>query len=319
MEQIFSSADFPCREGLLRLANIARREFFDGELAVGDPDDFDIRMDRVLRGPVPIIHILSRSRISFRRDSLHVRRKKVGLKVLWLVRAGSATIHYPDGFIEIGENQIGIVDADTPFRVVYAPGPDGCHDAFQTGIPARIFDTHFKEVGPFTEPFDLAGPHGDVMARMLALISRHGDRLQVATSNGLVFTMLDAIADHLRERRFEALKSKNIPQTRLAEIESFIAMHASDPDISLTVVAESLGISPRYIGYLLKSRNTNFSEMLWRIRLSRARAWLASSEMLSIGEIAFLTGFKCVSHFSRKFRQAYRCSPRQYRGLSLAR
>lgn len=321
MEEIFSSKAFPSEEGLERYSKITQSTFYDGDVLVEDGDEFDIQLERVLGKPVSIIHILSRSHLSYRRNSRHIRTNKAGFKVIWIVRSGGVTIHRTQGTCEIGKNQAGIVDSDSPFKAVHTPGSDGCYEAFQVIVPPDIFFQHLSDAELFTDPFHLEGAHGQVAKELLDLISRHGDGLQLATTNALGMALLDAIADHLRESRVEMPQRRRISEKRMAEIENFILLHASDPDISLEVVAENCGITPRYLSYLLKSRATTFSDMLWHTRLPKAQAWLESAEAqgLSIGQIAFMSGFKCASHFSRKFRQTYHCSPREFRARALER
>lgn len=319
MEEIFSSKAFPSEEGFEHYSRITQSTFYDGDVLIEEGDNFDIQLDRILGKPVSIIHILSRSRMSYRRNSRHIRTNKAGFKGIWIVRSGSVTIHRTQGSCEIGRNQGGIVDLDSPFKAAHTPGADGYYEAFQAIVPPDIFFQHLSEAELFTDAFHLDGPHGEVAKELLDLISRHGDALQPVTTNALGLTLLDAIADHLRDNRFEMPQRRKISEKRMMEIENFIMMHASDPDISLEVVAENCGITPRYLSYLLKSRNTNFSDMLWRTRLPKAQAWLASADAqsLSIGQIAFMSGFKCASHFSRKFRQTYHCSPREFRARAL--
>lgn len=315
MEAIFSSKAFPSEEGLRRYAKISQREFYDGELVVEGGDAFDLQLQRVMGHPVSIIRITSRSRMSYRRSSGHIRANKAGFKVVWIVRSGSVTIHRTRGTCEIRRGQAGIVDSDSPFKVLHDPGDDGCYEAFQVIVPPDIFFRHLSEAERFLEPFHLDGAHGAIAKGLLELIASHGDELRQVSANSLGLALLDAIADHLRAARIQMPQRRKVSDQRVADIQNFILMHATDPDITLEAAAASCGITARYLGYLLKAADTTFSEMLWQCRLPRARDWLASSEArdLSIGEIAFMSGFKCASHFSRKFRQAYGCSPRVYR------
>lgn len=320
MEEIFSSKAFPTKEHLELYSKITQSTFYNGEALLENVGEFDIQLERVLGRPISIIRILSRSNLSYRRNSRHIRTNKAGFKVIWIVRAGGVTIHRTQGICTIGKNQAAIVDPDSPFKAAHTPGSDGCYEAFQIIAPPDIFFLHLSEAELFTDPFHLDGPHAQVAKELLDLISRYGDGLQLATTNALGMALLDAIADHLRESRLEMPKRRGISEKRLAEIENFILLHASDPEISLEVVAEYCGITSRYLGSLLRSRDTTFSEMLWHTRLLKAKAWLETADArdMSIGQIASMSGFKCSSHFSRKFQQVYHCSPREFRTRALA-
>ena len=55
-----------------------------------------------------------------------------------------------------------------------------------------------------------------------------------------------------------------------------------------------------------------FSEFLGRARIENAKQSLANS-VLSISEVADLTGFGSLSQFNRTFRRYAGCSPKEYR------
>jgi len=114
-------------------------------------------------------------------------------------------------------------------------------------------------------------------------------------------------------------RRRSIVDQRVKDIEDYILMHLADPNISYENVAENCGISSRYLSYLLSANNSNFSDLLWRSRLAKARGLISSqaSSALSIQEIAHMSGFKSGSHFSRRFRAAFGCSPRLFRDRSI--
>jgi AraC-like DNA-binding protein len=92
-------------------------------------------------------------------------------------------------------------------------------------------------------------------------------------------------------------------------------LHLSNPNLSASIVAQACGISPRYLCHLLRLKGTCFSSLLWEERLKKAREWLRAPDTrhYTIGEIAYMNGFKTASHFSRLFRDYSGCSPRQFR------
>lgn len=307
MEELFSSKATLSEDAFKRYYEISRREFYDGELAIEGNGTFDIQMEKALANPVTIIHITSRAEMSYRRSSGHIRRNKAGFRVIWIVRHGSVKIFRNHGACEIGAGQAGIVDSDSPFKAVHAPDGDLPYDAFQVVVPPDLFFRHLNEAERFLDPFHLDSAHGEIARSLLELIVRHGDQLNPGTANSLGLALLDAIADHLRVCKFAMPQRRTITDQRMADIENYIAMHITDPDISYEQVAASCGISSRYLSYLLTAAGTSFSDLLWKNRLPKARDWLVSDKTshFSIHEIAYMTGFKSASHFSRKFKAAF--------------
>ena len=99
-----------------------------------------------------------------------------------------------------------------------------------------------------------------------------------------------------------------------------IESHLSDPDLSLTRIAEDHGISPRYVQKLFESIGQSFGRYVRFRRLERCRYDLESPvhAQLSISDICFRWGFNDAAHFSRAFRDHYKVSPREFRRSGLA-
>jgi AraC-like DNA-binding protein len=103
--------------------------------------------------------------------------------------------------------------------------------------------------------------------------------------------------------------------TRLAAALDYIASHFSDPELSLPKVAQSLGISPRYLQRLLESSGTYYTAHVNELRLKRAFTLLTAlnSINVSICDIAFQAGFSDISYFNRLFRSRFGDTPKGVR------
>src|SRR3546814_9109852 len=102
-------------------------------------------------------------------------------------------------------------------------------------------------------------------------------------------------------------RRQRLVDKRLADIENYILMNLTDPDLCYDKVAASCGISPRYLCYVLKANNTSFSDLLWKNRLPKARDWLVSraTRHYPIHELAFSHWVKNAAHFSRRFQATH--------------
>lgn len=82
---------------------------------------------------------------------------------------------------------------------------------------------------------------------------------------------------------------------------------------SLNQVAQQFSINPSYICRLFsKHLDTTFSTHLAKLRMAHAAKLLRESAK-SIKEIAALSGYDDYFYFCRVFREAYGCTPTQYR------
>jgi acetamidase/formamidase/AraC-like DNA-binding protein len=94
-----------------------------------------------------------------------------------------------------------------------------------------------------------------------------------------------------------------------------IERRLDDAALTPARVAQSEGISERYLQKLFEGVGDNFSHYIRERRLQRAFADLSNplEAHRSISEIAYRTGFADSAHFSRSFRQRFGTSPREFR------
>jgi len=101
----------------------------------------------------------------------------------------------------------------------------------------------------------------------------------------------------------------------LLTIESFIEDNLGDPALEPAVIARASYISPRYLHKLFEAEGTTVCRWIRASRLERCRddlrdPGLAHQTMLAI---ATRWGMPGAQQFSRAFRRAYGCSPREFR------
>ena len=94
-----------------------------------------------------------------------------------------------------------------------------------------------------------------------------------------------------------------------------------DPDLTPARVAETEGISERYMQKLFEGSGSSFTHYLRERRLQRTSAELSSpaEAHYSISEIAYRNGFNDSAHFSRAFRHRFGLSPREFRQQEIER
>ena len=93
--------------------------------------------------------------------------------------------------------------------------------------------------------------------------------------------------------------------------------HLESPELSPNFIAESLGISVSYLYTLFRHTDLTLNKLIIEGRLKRCRDHLSSHmhNDLSVTEIAFNTGFRDLSHFSRRFKTRFGKSPREFRQI----
>jgi AraC-like DNA-binding protein len=102
----------------------------------------------------------------------------------------------------------------------------------------------------------------------------------------------------------------------LLSAREYIRNHLHEADLSASRISHGIGISERHLARVFAANDTTVGKDVLAIRLRRAAEMLADPKLRSaqVGTIAAATGFASAAHFSRSFKQAYGCTPREARG-----
>ncbi len=97
------------------------------------------------------------------------------------------------------------------------------------------------------------------------------------------------------------------------DVLHFLAHEYTNPDLSMEVLVNTLGINRDKINNILKQETElTFSTYLNQLRLQEA-ARLLETKKASITEIAYAVGYKSVNYFNRLFKKTYHITPKAYR------
>ena len=96
---------------------------------------------------------------------------------------------------------------------------------------------------------------------------------------------------------------------------SYIQQHFSDP-ISLTSIADEMGVSPAYLSTVFhREIGASYSRTLLKFRMEEA-ARLLKQTNFQVQQIAQNVGFFSAKHFTHVFHAYYQLSPMEYRQSS---
>lgn len=160
-------------------------------------------------------------------------------------------------------------------------------------------------------------PLAGQLQRHLQILFRDVD----AISKGLAAaTVAQATADLVRAALISAVDEEpsrdgGSDQNLTAVVKSYITQHLADPDLGAERIAQAMFISVRQVYKLWETEPGPLGQWIVERRLEAARHDLANSRgrNQTIASIARRWGFADSTHFSRRFRQAYGMSPREWR------
>jgi AraC-like DNA-binding protein len=113
----------------------------------------------------------------------------------------------------------------------------------------------------------------------------------------------------------EPFRSDDWEQNLITVAKSYISQHLAEPDLGAEAIARALFISVRQVYKLWETEPCSLGQWILKRRLDAARRELTSPRRRhqTIAAIAGRWGFVDATHFSRRFRQAYGMSPREWR------
>jgi AraC-like DNA-binding protein len=290
------------------------RELSSGRLEFDAGIYPEASFSKALGAPISLTHFHIDMPLTYRRTWHDIRGNRVGVKVVWLIRRGSLQILRTSGSCVVEAGNAGILDSNAPFQVKVLVDKCHVHESLQIIIPPDLFATHLPGAENLNQAFALNSAAGHLAQSLLALLMEKGELLNRKTAASLAEVLLESIGENIGIQP-NTCRRQGLVDRRLVDIEEFIEMNLTDPNLSYTKVAESCGISTRYLRHILKANGKSYSELLWRSRLPKARDLLISSATrnYSIREVAFMSGFKSAAHFSRRFKATYGRPPRKYR------
>jgi AraC-like DNA-binding protein len=106
-----------------------------------------------------------------------------------------------------------------------------------------------------------------------------------------------------------------VTETMLAQVRSYVRQHLTEPGLDAEQVAGAHAISVRQLYRLCSAAQFSLEQWIIHQRLEGARGELAAvdSRDRSIAMVARRWGFTDPSYFSRRFRQAFGLTPRDWR------
>ncbi|MFT7835984.1 helix-turn-helix domain-containing protein [Saccharothrix sp. BKS2] len=103
-----------------------------------------------------------------------------------------------------------------------------------------------------------------------------------------------------------------VEDTRLTQVRTYVRRHLTDPDLGPEKIAAALNVSVRLLYHLCRRAGFSLEQWIIAERLEGARADLAL-DATPITAVARRWGFTDPTHFTRRFRAAFGCSPSEWR------
>jgi len=206
-----------------------------------------------------------------------------------------------------------LIDPRRPWRGNYSNGPK----QMLLKVPRRQLEARVGGVRALSlYPIKPSQPESALTAAYLTSLLSHADALDAASGDIVKNQVLDLIA--LSIAKITGRESPRISSARsivLLSVRAAVEARLTDPVLDAATVAAAAGVSVRYANAVLADEGMSITHLIWSRRLERCRRALrdASQAQRTISEIAYGWGFSDMTHFARRFKEAYGSLPSEYR------
>jgi AraC family transcriptional activator of tynA and feaB len=184
-------------------------------------------------------------------------------------------------------------------------------------VPRVELQARVGEIGALTaRPLTNRNPERALVSSFIDMLVDRVGVLDEPTGNKIAHQLLDLLAlafDAEMPDRHATLSSSRA--TALLRLKCVIEARLHESEFKPATAAAAAGISVRYANALLAQEDTSLERFIVHRRLQHCRNVLEDPEEIGrpITDIAYAHGFSDVSHFTRRFKAQFHCSPGEYR------
>jgi AraC family transcriptional regulator, positive regulator of tynA and feaB len=184
-------------------------------------------------------------------------------------------------------------------------------------VPRQDLEARIGSAAPLAaRALSSHGPVAGLAYGFLTMLPARMDALEGPAAARIAEQALDLLALAFSAESQALGLTLSSPRTvALTLLKAAIEARLHDQELKPAGAAAAAGISVRYANALLAQEDTCLERYIFARRLERCRRALADPAQANrmIGDIAFSWGFSDLSHFGRRFKAEYGCSPSTYR------
>jgi len=314
MDKILAMSDTHPRDRLAYWYDVACKVFVKHECRVENTPVFDAPIHRGALGELSVIEVESRGLNYAAVTARNIANEEDGVFLLGLQLEGSATLMQDGREAVLQPGDFALLDAQRPYTSRYS---EKWRRLF-IKIPHRALKARLAPTSQLTARAVRHGNGvGGILSDYVRLLPPRIGKLQTVDRERIGEQLLDLIALALAAQRGsdDAPSLSSARAVALLQLRTVIETRLHDPSLDPETAAAAAGISVRYANSLLANEGMSLQRLIVSRRLERCRMPFTDARQAhrSVGEIAFAWGFSDQSHFARRFKAAYGCSPSDFR------
>jgi len=312
MRRIFSTDDFEPRDRYDCWHEVVCRHVIPHDSVPDCRSTFAASLDAAVLADLALV--------AFDAGSIFCRHEKHHLDEtadeLILVRQtrGQMVIQQGDRTVSLDPGEMTLVEPRVPYNARLGPGTS----VLVTKFPRRNLLERVGRIDRFVarKLTTECGQTG-LLSDFLRVLPAHTEALG-ATAVQVSDQLLDLLAAGLWKLGGDEIARVASSRALLRmQLRAVIERSVEDHTIDANAIAKSVGIGLRYANAILSEDDTSVGRLLQARRLEHCRRALADPLKMhrNISDIAYSLGFTDMTHFGRRFRQAFGMLPSDYRKL----
>jgi AraC-like DNA-binding protein len=313
MDTVLALSDFHPRDRVAYWYDVACKVFVKHNCQVQQPSSFDVTMDHGALGDLGVASIETIGLTFAEVTKRTIAAGEDDVFFLCLQLSGTGTFNQDGRETTIRPGDFVLLDAQRPYTCNYA----AAWKQIIIKIPHRSLKAR---LGASSELTAHAVRHADGIGGLasgyMRMLPGRIDSLRPAAKIQIAEHVLDLAAMSLTSAAGKDRPAVSSGRAlTLLQLRMAIENRLGEPGLDPQTAAAAAGISVRYANTLLSAQGTSLERLIVSRRLDHCRQALEDPAQANrtITDIAFGWGFHDASHFNRRFKAEFGCSPSDYR------
>ncbi|MCC7412482.1 MAG: helix-turn-helix domain-containing protein [Gammaproteobacteria bacterium] len=324
MAQIWSTAEIAAERRLEFLDRHVSSMFCATDVASPVQAVLDFaEFHNVRLGHIDVIRFLGHGTVTATRRLRHIRADQADSFILYLPLTACVEMDHSGRRSEIRPGSFTFVHTARPFLGVLradAAAPQDVYASLHVRVPGPLVRERLPQLEHCcNRVFPVAPGASRLMSNLVESVLIEGESLTAAQAVEICGPLVQVIclaADEALRGLGSGVTAPDAQRGQALErVRTYILANLSNPGLNTILLARSCGMSVRYLHALFEGSGWTVASWIRELRLQKCRIALRDSRLSgrSIAEIALAWGFNDPGHFSRLYKNRFKCLPREDR------